>query len=330
MTDGFTKLQCLFRLVTLLQTGDGGNAAHLAAKFNVVPRTIYRYLHDLNELGVPCYFDEEADCYRIRKDFFLPPLHLTASETLALTFLVERVAGQEQIALTGPAAQALEKIRARLPDKVLKEIGEVDDHIAVQLLPTGPAGDAIKDVFEPIREAIATRRAVRCRYESLNPDSDSNETFLFKPYKLFFDHRSWYAIGDHAGRGEVRRLKLNRFISIEATDHPYEIPQDFTLESYRGKAWRMIRGEATFNVVIHFDAMMAETVSDTHWHPTQEIEDHEDDSITFRCEVDGLEEIVWWVMGYGPGAQVIEPRELADKVAMLARETAKKYEDGQR
>jgi hypothetical protein len=41
--------------------------------------------------------------------------------------------------------------------------------------------------------------------------------------------------------------------------------------------------------------------------------------------VDGLDEIVWWVLGYGPGATVIEPPELIERVRELAHATAERY-----
>lgn len=103
------------------------------------------------------------------------------------------------------------------------------------------------------------------------------------------------------------------------------IPDDFSLEAYRGKAWRMIRGDRLYRVVITFDATVAETVSDTNWHSTQQIEEHDDNSITFTCDVEGLDEIVWWVLGYGPYATVREPAELVAMVGEMVKTTAERY-----
>jgi len=193
-----------------MQNGGAGNAAALAEEFGVTERTVYRDLEVLTDLGVPHYFDDEARGYRIRKDFFLPPVQLTAGETLALLALVEGIACDDQIALTAPAARAVEKIRTQLPPGVVDELGDLDRHIDIQLPASGPAGEAIDDVFRHVRDAIRCRRALRCRYESVNSGAESDE-FLFRPYALSFDQRAWYAIGHHDGRGEVRRLKLNRF-----------------------------------------------------------------------------------------------------------------------
>ncbi len=123
----------------------------------------------------------------------------------------------------------------------------------------------------------------------------------------------------------MRKLKLNRFSRIELTDRPYAIPEDFTLDDHLGQAWRMIRGDQRYDVELWFDADFAENVSDTHWHPTQEIDWHDDGSITFRCSVDGLDEIVWWVLSMGPHCTVRQPAELATQVRELAERTAANY-----
>ena len=132
-------------------------------------------------------------------------------------------------------------------------------------------------------------------------------------------------VGHHAGRDAIRCLKLSRFVQCSATDRPYAIPGDFSLDEHLGHAWRMIRGDSRYDVVIDFDAAFAETLADTRWHATQEIDHHDDGSITFHCSVDGLDEIVWWVLGYGPHARVEAPAELAERVAELARGTVERY-----
>lgn len=38
----------------------------------------------------------------------------------------------------------------------------------------------------------------------------------------------------------------------------------------------------------------------------------------FRCKVDGLDEIVWWILSMGPHCVVNKPPELADRVGELA------------
>jgi predicted DNA-binding transcriptional regulator YafY len=326
MPADYSKVHRLLLEITLMQQGTAGNAADLARRCGVEERTIYRDLKVIGDLNIPYYYDEEAKTYRIRRDYFLPPVQLTPAEALALVSLGDHIGGQEQIAMTGPASTAIEKLRSQLPAKVRDEIERLEEHIDIKLAATGPATESIQDVFGLIQQAMESGKALICTYEAATSNSGHNgQAFHFRPYTLSFDQRAWYAIGHHSGVNEVRSLKLNRFTEVRLTEAPYTIPKDFSLEAYRGKAWRMIRGETIHAVEIDFDATVADAVSDTTWHPTQEFDEHEDGSITFRCEVDGLDEIVWWVLGYGPHARVKQPAELVERLADLVDKTALLY-----
>lgn len=329
MPADYSRIHRLLRILTLIQAEGDWTAERLAVEFGVHVRTIYRDMKILETAGIPYFHDASTGGYRVRRDFFMPPVELTLDESLALIALTQSIDDIEQVPLTKPAFRAIAKIRSQLPRAVRKELDAIEPHLEVKLAATGPT-DGINDVYEIIRRAIATRRTLRCGYDSversLNGEADNDERFLFEPYVLFFSQRAWYAVGQHHGRGEVRCLKLNRFAHLEPTSRPYEIPRNFELDDHLGDAWRMIRGEPVYDVRLWFDPRFAETIADTAWHRTQVIEWHDDGSITFRCRVAGLEEIVWWVLSMGPNCRVLAPDELADRVRELAQRTAGLYE----
>jgi predicted DNA-binding transcriptional regulator YafY len=270
----------------------------------------------LEGAGIPYFYDPEHKCYQIRRDFFMRPVELTLDEALAIIALGEHIGGQEQIPFTRAATQAVAKIRSLLPEGMQAALKGLDDRLAIKLAATqSPHG--IDDVYKVVCDALAKKKVLRCRYESLNGTKKS-DAFLFKPYTLFFNQRAWYVVGHHGGHDEVRSLKLNRFAEIKLTDQGYEIPKTFSLKKHLGNAWRMIRGNRKYDVELLFDQEFAETISDTLWHDTQEEEWHDNGSMTFRCKVDGLDEIVWWVLSMGPHCTVKAPKELAQRVRELA------------
>ncbi|MFW6058969.1 MAG: helix-turn-helix transcriptional regulator [Phycisphaeraceae bacterium] len=329
MSADYSRIHRLLRILLLIQSEPGWNADRLAAECGTAVRTIYRDLDVLEQVGIPYHYDEATRGYRVRHDFFMPPVELTLDESLALIAMLGQVAEQGQVPFMQPAAKAIAKVRGQIPADLRRELGDIDQHVTVRLAATGSSDD-IEDVYEQVRRAIAERRALRCSYESLGARHDEKraaEVFRFEPYALLFSQRAWYAVGHHEGRGEVRKLKLNRFSRIELTDKKYEIPEGFSLEDHLGRAWRMIRGEQSYDVELWFDSAFAENVADTHWHPTQQIEWHDDGAITFRCTVDGLDEIVWWVLSMGPHCIVQKPAELAEQVRDLAARTAANYAD---
>lgn len=320
----YTRVHRLLRIITLIQgAARSWTAAALAEACGVEERTIYRDLTELEGVGIPVRFDRSSGGYRLPPEFFLPPIQLSIDESLALAALCEQVAGAGQIAGLEPAWRALTKLTAALPAAVRDELSERRGDLRLQLAASeDPLSSA--DVFERVRAAIADRTVLDCLYEAADAEGQP-ERFDFHPYTLLFSVRAWYAVGHHAARGSLRTLKLSRFAALRPTDRTFSIPDNFSLESYLGNAWRMIRGETTYAVELEFDADVAAGIGETRWHATQEIEPRPDGSILMRCTVDGLDEIVWWVLSMGPSCRVLRPAALAERVAELAARTAALY-----
>jgi predicted DNA-binding transcriptional regulator YafY len=325
MAADYSRIHRLLKILTLIQGSKGWTARRLAQECGTTERTIYRDMKMLEGAGIPYFYDEEANCYSIRRDFFIQSVQLTFDEALALVALAEHVGGQEQVPFTRPAARAIRKVRGQLPAAIQKDLDQIVGQVAVKLAAAMPP-EAAADVYETIQRALAEKRVLRCEYDSTtSARNGKTQQFLLKPYTLFFNQRAWYVIGHHGRHDEVRCLKLNRFTRIEMTDLSYRIPSGFTLAQHLGNAWRMIRGSKTYEIELQFAPGFAETIADTQWHGTQEVIWNDDHSITFRCRVDGLEEIVWWVLSMGPHCTVTKPRELADRVKELAEQVVRNY-----
>lgn len=322
----------LFRIVTMIQGSKHWTPAAIAEQLGTSGRTVYRDLERLRDGGVPVDFHDGDDGprgYRIPPGFFLPPLELSMDEACALALLAERVAGTEQLPLTRPAALAMQKLRSVLPAALREVLDEIMPRVTMHL--AASEGDGIDDVWSIASRAIADGHALRCEYDSNGSRTRERvkcEPFRFDPYELYFGQRAWYVVGLHHRHGEVRTLKLSRFNRIEPSDQSYAIPDDFSLQQYLGQAWRMIRkpNDKRHHIRIHFDAKVAETVEETNWHATQKLHArHDDGAVTFDFEIDGLDEIAYWVLGYGPHCEVLHPPELREKVADMLNQAARRY-----
>lgn len=320
----YGRIHRLLKILALVRSGRAVTPHDLATACGVVERTIYRDLKEIEGAGFPVRFDAANNRYEFAGDLFLPPVQLTTDEALSLAVLCEQIAGAGQVPFTAPAWRAMDKILAALPTPIKAEVDAVADVVCIHTARSVPP-DGYESVYDRVRTAIATRRCLTCRYDSLNPDSDNGEEFDFDPYALFFSVRAWYAVGFHHARGAVRTLKINRFSSVTLTSRSYEIPDDFSIDTQLGNAWRMMRGDRDYEVAVRFDPEFAETIVETLWHPTQEIDYEDAGSVVFRCTVSGLEEIVWWVLSMGPHCEVLEPAELRDRVRTAADATAARY-----
>jgi predicted DNA-binding transcriptional regulator YafY len=317
------RVHRLLRILTLVQSEREWTPKKLVEELGVTERTLYRDLDTLKTAGIPIAFDRETNQYRIVGAFFMPPVQVTVEEALALCALCEHIGDNEQIPFLKPAVRAMQKLESQLPTAVQENLAEQSRDVAIR---TGPAmpPDGYKDVYDTVRDSLARRRKLLCRYDAVHAEGDPDGTFEFSPYALFFSVRAWYVIGLRSDRDGLRCLKLNRFTKVTPLDKPYMVPDDFSIEGFLGNAWRMMRGPDV-EVELHFDPEFAQTISDTMWHKTQSIDWHEDDSCTFKCKVSGLEEIEWWVLSMGPHCRVVQPAALAQRVRDLAGQTAGLY-----
>lgn len=336
LSQELTVIHRLLRIIVILQGPGPWGRQGLAESLGTNVRSVSRDIKRLQAGGVPVEYDTNDQTYRLRHGFYMPPIAFTVPEAVAISVLTGGPAATGHF-LSGPAAQAAEKIRAGLPELLREELGSVLPTITLDPA-RSEAADVADDVWFKVSRAIADRRSLACHYEANTsvpdaepaepPEPSESAAFRLDPYALYFGQRGWYVVGQRDDRDGPRNLKLSRFSGVRRLDRVYAIPDDFSLQAHLGRAWRMVRGDGRLHDIrLHFHPPFAATVAETQWHPSQSIEEHDDGAVTVRFRIEGLDEIVWWVLGYGPGCVVEAPQELRDRVAELAKATARRYEE---
>jgi proteasome accessory factor B len=64
---------------------------------------------------------------------------------------------------------------------------------------------------------------------------------------------------------------------------------------------------------------VAHNVTEVKWHRTQIVTFEYDGSATVQFRVDGLNEITWWILGYGDKVQVLAPPTLRQRIVQIAQ-----------
>ena len=327
MPSSTTTVSRLLEILCLVQGGSGWTSRKLADRFGVTQRVVYRDVARLRESGVPIDHDADAKGYAIGSSFYLPPVDLTLEESAALMLLGAVAESTDTIPLTRPAARAIEKLRAGMPRAFRRDLNNTLPRVTLGLARCEAEGST-DDAWSTATCAIAERRCLSCVYESVHrpppASADGEGVFLLQPLDVWWGKRAWYLLGKTEAGPAPRLFKLSRFSRLVLTDTPAPEPEPDALRDFLGQAWRMIPGPR-HTVRVRFEPAFAETVADTLWHPTQRVEHLDDGSIRLSVEVDGLDEVLWWVLGYGPHATVEEPAELRRRVATLAAETAARY-----
>ena len=310
------------RLLVLLQGAVGGiSAASLADTTGLTTRTVRRHLTKLRRAGVRIEASPSKG-YTLAGGFFVQPPDLTLEEAAALTLAGD--SGALPAPLDRALREAVAKLRAALP--IALGAPEPGVSAGVTVSPPPSEGDAAGDLYAIFERAVAGRTRLACAYEA--PGKPEPEHFLLDPWSLHFSRRAWYVAGLHHGRGEAgepRNLRVSRFTEAAPTTDVFQPPRGFSMRQHLGEAWRMIRGDEVFDVAVRFRPDFAETAEATLWHASQRASYEDDGSCVLRFRVAGLDEIVWWVLGYGPGCEVLEPVALRERVRELAEATAARY-----
>jgi proteasome accessory factor B len=316
-----SKTYRLLKLIGLLQAGRGYDVEGLADACGVTRRTIFRDLDILREVGIAIVFDDLDRRYRIPGPAFLPAMKFTADEALAIIALCHEYGGR--LPFLEPARAAAVKLETNLPVALRKRLRHAAEAVEMWPSPANPL-DGQGEIYQQLLTAVASRQAVRISYHSLAERKD----LLLKlyPYKLLFSRRSWYVIGRSDIHREPRTFNLSRISKLEPLRQKFTVPRLFSLQRYLRSAWHLIPepGRAR-KIVVRFSPMVAQNVAEVAWHRSQQLKRNADGSLDFIATVSGLNEVSWWILGYGDQAEVLSPLALRQLVAKRALNTARLY-----
>jgi len=317
------RLHRVLKIITILQGRRFFNADELARQCGVSRRTVYRDLNMIEKAGIPFFYDRDTGGYQIHQAGYLPPINLNLDEALALVLMASELGRSGRLPLLEPARDAAAKIESSLPLAIRASIGQIVPRMALR---PGPLArhNALQETYKVAQRAITRSESLDATYISFH-DTGQIHTRL-DPYWLLFNERAWYLIGHSSKHKGVRTFKLGRFKQLEPTGKAFRLPKGLTLEKHLGNAWRLMRGPKTYEVELRFSPLVGPNVAEVNWHATQRIRWDDDGNVFFTATVDGLDEIVWWVLGYGPEVEVLRPAELRDRVTQKAREMLAVYQ----
>jgi len=317
------RITRLLKLLQLLQSGSGHNADGLAKACGVSRRTAFRDIEALRAAGVPVAFDDAYDRYSIPGSYFLPPINFTPAEALSLVALASELGRSDRLPFYEPARAAARKLEGALPLSLRRELRQMAQAIRIQPMPVSPLA-AKEAIYQQLVDARASHTMVRIQYDSLT--EWERITTKLRPYHLLFCRHSWYVIGRSSLHREVRTFNLSRIASLEPLKEKFVMARGFSIERYLRNAWQLIPGDGPDQeVVVRFKPLVAQNVGEVIWHKTQQLEFQPDGSLLFKVRVSGLNEIMWWILGYGDQAEVLQPPELREMVAARARNLAVLY-----
>ena len=304
-----SRAERLQLIVSLMRASPGMRPADLAARCGVSERSIFRDLHALQVLGLPVYFDRG---YRLPSPAFLPPLHLTGEEAVALRVAATRGAEQE-----GPMARALLSAQSKLALRLTPAtpIPERQMPLAIPGLPS-PSTEAAH-VLSILHEALATGRRVTIRYA--RSDRSRPRSLDLEPRHLSLRENGWVLLADDPARRRSVTIRLDQIMGA-------------ALSGRKGRRSRPARRStpadmpgAGLRVKLKFRPPLSALAHDGDLSSGLQIEERNGAVVVLMSHASGIRELLGWLLSFGPSIEVLEPVALRAELRRVATELSALY-----
>lgn len=283
------KLDRLIGILALLLQRESITAPELAARFEVSRRTILRDVDALCRAGIPIASRQGAGGgFSIMEGYRVDRALLTGAEMRAILTGLRTL---DSVSGTQRYAQLMEKLSAGSSSML-----PGDGHILIDLASwyRGPLSEKI----ELIHAAIEAGRHVTFRYYAPSGESERE----IEPYFLVFQWSSWYVYGWCLARRDWRLFKLNRLAELtmgeafEKRDAPWPDLSNARVFPERWRVKALVEPQCRWRLIEEYGA-------DCY-------QEQPDGRLLFEAGFADLDNALTWLLSFGDGAEVLEPRAL--------------------
>jgi len=263
--------------------------------------------------------------YYTEQDYSLGLISLTEGELLALYLGHSMLAKCRGTAYAKKILSAFDKICSQLKDEVAVDFGHLADTITFDLEPLRGNEERIAAHFATIAQAIKEHRQLIIQHYNMITEQTLKRRV--NPYLLRYYNGAWYLLGWCHLRKDMRTFGIDRISSIEVSTVKFSKPDDFCQQEFFDNSFRMFRSPATHQVQIWFSANQAPWIREREWHPTQELHNHPDGSLTLAMQTSGLFQVRRWILSFGKDAKAIAPPELVKEICGELNQASQHYSD---
>ncbi|WP_449193611.1 helix-turn-helix transcriptional regulator [Actinomadura sediminis] len=296
----------VLRLLALLQRRPSWTAAELAAELGVTDRSVRRDVERLRALGYPVRAAPGVGGgYRLGAGTRLPPLLLDDAEAIATAVSLRLAAGGTVAGAGDAALRALAKLDQVMPPRLRAEVRALRG--ATDIL-VGPGVEVDPELL--VKLARACRDAVRVRFRYAGRER------TVEPVRMVATSRRWYLMAWDVDRGDWRTFRLDRMSGVAATtwrfrprEHPdpvAHVQRSVTASPYRYLARVRLRAAA-------------DRVRELVPPQVGRVEDGGDGRCVLVVGGDDLDRLAVHIVRLGFDAEVLDPPELREAAARLAR-----------
>ncbi len=292
-------------------------------KWDVVltKRTINR---DIDELSLSYAIEEEernGKTYFLARKFSMENVDLTIQDLMAISFM-QRLAEQYEHTIMGVAAgEMLRKMVANTGNLNRKHIEALSKSIRIADGNEWKNRDVNPEMEHIITTAIEKQAKVEICYHSWNGDEVTRR--IIHPYSLILIDQYLCVEGYCELRQELRTFRLSRIQEARVLREEFQIPKDYHERSQENK-FIYLSGKNKEKLVIQFDPESGRYVKEYEAHRADRLTENEA-GLLFEKETAITTEVLRWVLKFGSGARVLQPKELVEQIRNEAEAMWRQY-----
>lgn len=322
------KSDRLLAVLWLLRSRGTLTASQIAGELAVTERTVYRYIDALCASGAPIASEGgPGGGYLLLDTFREPPVFFDSEERAALLH-ASMFADRTGYPLSAALHRALEKIRYRMSAEQLEELGRHGEALGVVsdfAAEGGVAAPAQSATVGTIEAASALSRCLVIDYGAIGGGPRRRRTI--EPYGIVYWQERWYVVAYCRLRRGMRLFRADRIAEVEVLGEEFARPEGFSVTDWFTGAIMPDppSDEPPYLVHLEGDAAAIDHLA-RNWFLRRFVAARTDTSLVLRLVRSGaLEHLPAILLGYAVSLRVVDPPELAERVATLAGKIARSY-----
>jgi predicted DNA-binding transcriptional regulator YafY len=314
----------LLSMLLLLQSSERMTADTLAQELEVSKRTVYRDIDALNFAGIPIYTQPGTQGGVFLDENYR--LSLNGLSKIEVQSLFAAIDSQPMRELGLSSEDTLRKLNAMLPDNHQQALKQMQQRFYIDTANWMQAPEE-SPYLADLQKAVWENRCVEIVYEH---SAGNIITLCLEAYALVAKANIWYLVG-HRADGKYRNYRISRLQSLHLLPDYFQRNETFDLKTYWIESCRifeeeMAHGNLPYPAVlrVHPDALwyfpnflngLYERIS----------EPDEKGWVIVKVRFHSAGDAQMRVLGLGTQVEVLEPRELRDRVLQNAQAVVERF-----
>lgn len=301
------QINRLFEIIMILLNKETVTAKELADHFEVSTRTIYRDIDTLSLSNIPIYTNKGSG----------GGISILPEFTIDKSLLSEK----EQCDIIS-ALHNLKATKFSELDSVISKLGAIFKNpnnynwVEVDFSHWG-SDEEEKNKFNNLKSAILSHNVVEFDY--VNSYGEITKRGV-EPVKLMFKGQAWYLQGFCQSKQDTRIFKISRIRNLEVKDKTFSITNllDSPIETIKAQ------DNKTITLKLRFKPEILYRVYDEFSH--ENINNNEDGTVEVTKSFPEGEWIYGYILSFGPLVEVLEPKDVREKLKEQLLTTLKIYQ----